>query len=108
MANRSLSAASFRKCLERLTGDTGKRCNHVFTYRVTVETADGEPYGLRLSAGINADDAKADMGRLKRRLCLREHEVDIEDVLNNWGPDDLKSHIKAKVTREDLDARRGG
>ena len=40
------------------------------------------------------------MGRLKRRLCLREHGVDVEDVLNNWGPDDLKSHIKAKVTRE--------
>lgn len=108
MANRSISAASFRKCLERLTGDPGKRCNHVFTYRVTVETADGEIYGLRLSAGINADDAKADMGRLKRRLCLAEHGVDIQDVLNDWEPEDLLQHIKEKVTRADFEARRGG
>jgi hypothetical protein len=108
VANRSLSAASFRKCLERLTGDPGKRCNHVFTYRITVETADGEAYGLRLSAGINADDAKADVGRLKRRLCLREHDVVAADVLDGWGPSELRQHIKANVTREELDARRGG
>lgn len=108
MANRSISAASFRKCLERLTGSTGKRCNHVFTYRLKVVTADGETYGLRLSAGINAADAKADMGRLKRRLCLDEHGIDVEDVVENWGQEDVLKHIEEKVTREDLENRRGG
>ena len=108
MANRSLSAASFRKCLARLTGHPGKRGNHVYTYRLAVVTSCGQDYGLRLSAGINAADAKADVGRLKRRLCLEANGVDPETVLNEWGPDDLCKYIKKKVSRDQIEERRGG
>jgi hypothetical protein len=61
-----------------------------------------------LSAGINAKNSKSDVGRIKRRLCLRENDVDVGIVLNEWGPDDLLAYIKEKVTRDDLEQRRGG
>jgi hypothetical protein len=108
VADPTQKPASFRKCLARLTGDKGERCDHIFKYRIQVVTADGQDYGLRLSAGINAKTPKADIGRLKRRLCLHEHEVDIETILTSWGPDDLRSFVKAHLTREHLEQRRGG
>lgn len=109
MANSTVSAASFRKSLARLTGDKGERCDHIFKYRIAVETADGQHYGLRLSAGINAKDPpKSDIGRLKRRLCLQENGIKVETVIEEWSSDDLLSYIKEHVTREQLDQRRGG
>lgn len=108
MADPTQNQSSFRKCLARLTGDKGERCDHIFKYRIQVVTADGQDYGLRLSAGINAKSPKADIGRLKRRLCLHDHDVEIATILEDWGPDELRAFVKAHLSREHLEQRRGG
>jgi hypothetical protein len=84
------------------------RCDHIYKYRIPVVTADGQDYGLRLSAGINAKNPKSDVGRLRRRLSLRENGIDVATVLKDWGPADLRSYVKKHLTREQLEQRRGG
>ena len=108
MGNPTQRPADFRRALNRLTGDSGRRGEHVFVYAINVRTADGQPYGLRLSAGITVKTPKPDMGRLKRRLCLAEHGIDVAEVLDSWTPPDLRAYVEANLSREDLERYRGG
>ncbi len=108
MGNPTRRPADFKAALSRLTGDSGQRGNHITRYRVEVTTCEGEQYGLRLSAGNNAKNPKSDIGRLKRRLCLRENEIEIETVLEDWGPDDLREYVKTNLSRADMDRYGGG
>lgn len=100
--------ADFREALSRLTGDAGERGRHIVRYRITVLTADGKNYGLRFSAGNNAKTPKSDITRLKRKLCLRETGVEVEAILNDWGPKELKAYIKKHLTEAQLELYRGG
>jgi hypothetical protein len=48
------------------------------------------------------------VGRLKRKLCLQENNIDVEDVLADWGPAELREYIAANVSHADLMQRLGG
>jgi hypothetical protein len=100
--------ADFRDALSRLTGDSGERGRHIVRYRISVVTADGKNYGLRLSAGNNAKTPKSDITRLRRKLCLRETGIEIETILNGWDPSDLRAYIKKHLTEAQLEQYRGG
>lgn len=100
--------ADFRDALSRLTGDEGERGRHIVRYRIAVVTADGKDYGLRFSAGNNAKTPKSDITRLKRKLCLRDSDVKVETVLEDWGPKELKAYVKKHLTEAQLELYRGG
>lgn len=98
-----------RSAVARLTGDSGKRCSHVTIYRIRVVTKDNREYGLRLSLGNNVKDPpKGQVTRLVRKLCLADHDIDVETVLAEWGPNELTAYIRDNLTQEDLDRYPGG
>ncbi len=109
MADPTQRVSDLRNAYARLTGSKAKRRNHVEIYRLTVVTKDGQDYGLRLSLGNNlSDPPKSQVSRLKRKLCLVDHDIDVVEVLGTWTPNDLKEYIEENLTRADLERYPGG
>jgi hypothetical protein len=92
------------KRVARLTGDKGTKVNEGTRYRVEVTSVDGHVCGVSVQINTHAPEVRPYQ---MKEIAERWHvdRADLDDVLENWTPEQLRERLEAQTKKALMPAR---